>query len=71
MRAKLSENLISFISIRRGNWIIKVSIYKSSSVMIVGQHCFEYDKFFVKQFDHHERAADFLEDLAKEDSNEY
>jgi len=39
--------------------------------MVVGQHCFDFDKFFVKQFENHEQAADFLEDLAKEETDEY
>lgn len=32
--------------------------------MVVAQHIFEFDHFFIKQFTHHDEAADFIDMLA-------
>ena len=71
IKAKVSPNLISFITVRRGNWVMKVSVYKAKLVLIVAQNIFDRDKFFVKQFLDHNDAADYIEMIAKEDEDEY
>jgi hypothetical protein len=70
IKAKVSQNLISFITVRRGNWVIKVSVYKNTYVLIVAQNYFERNKFFVKQFLNHNDAADYIELIAKEDEDD-
>jgi hypothetical protein len=70
MNAKVSPNLISFITIRRGNWVMKISVFKRNYVMIVAQHYFETDQFFVKQFTHHDEAVNFIDMLALKDDYE-
>jgi hypothetical protein len=67
MKAKVSHNLISFVTVRRGNWIMKISIFKNRYVLLVAQNYFNAGKFFVKQFTDHNAAADFIETIAKED----
>ena len=67
MKAKVSPNLISFPTIRRGNWLLKISVYKTKYVLVVGQHYYD-DQFFIKQFQSHNAAADFLDDLIREES---
>lgn len=67
MKAKVSPNLISFVTIRRGDWIMKISVYKTREVMLIAQHYFETEKFIIKQFTDQEQAAEFLDMLANDE----
>jgi hypothetical protein len=71
IKASLTPNLLSFITVRRGNWVVKVSVYKTSYILVVGQNIFDRDSFFVKQFTNHNDAADYIELIAKKDEDEY
>lgn len=71
MRAKIAPNLISFSTVKRGDWIIKVSVFKTHNVLLVAQHYYDTHRFLVKQFSKQNDAADFIELLVKEDENEY
>ena len=62
MRAKISENLISFVTVRRGEWILKVSVFKNKQILIVAEHCFDMN-VIIKYFSDQNAAADFIEDL--------
>ena len=62
---------MTFVTVRRGNWMIKVSVFKAKYVLVVAQHYIDLDNVIVRHFDHHEKAADFLELLAKEDDKNY
>jgi hypothetical protein len=66
MKAKLSPNLISFVTIRRGDWVMKISVYKNKEVLVVAQHFFEVEKFDIRHFYDQNEAADYIEFLAKE-----
>lgn len=68
IKAKVSPNLISFVTVRRGNWVMKVSAFKTKFVMIVGQHYYNEEQFFIRQFMTHDEAADFIDALVKEES---
>ena len=70
MKAKLSPNLISFVTVRRGNWVMKVSVYKNKQIMIIGQHCFDLDKTVVRTFLDQNDAADYIEYLALNDTKD-
>jgi hypothetical protein len=63
MRAKISENLISFVTVRRGEWILKVSVYKNKQIMIVAQHYFDMENSIIRFFTNQNTAADFIEEL--------
>jgi hypothetical protein len=67
MKSKISKDLISFVTIRRGNWIMKISVYKQKYVLVLAQHYFEIERFIVNQFTNQEEAAAFLDMLASED----
>lgn len=65
MKAKITENLISFILVRRGEWLLKVSVFKNKTIMVVAHHCYEMEtivRFFIDQH----VAADFIEKLVEE-----
>ena len=63
MKARLSPNLISFITVRRGEWVLKVSVFKNKQIMVIAQHCYDLDKTVIKYFLDQNNAADFIEDL--------
>jgi hypothetical protein len=67
MKSKISKDLISFVTIRRGNWIMKISVYRTKEVLVLAQHYFEIERFIVNQFTNQEEAAAFLDMLASED----
>jgi hypothetical protein len=61
MKDKLIKDLVSYPFIRRGNYQMKISIFKNMSVVIVAHHVLDLDKFFVKHIGNLEQAADFIE----------
>lgn len=67
MKAKITPNLISFVLVRRGNWVFKVSVFKNKVILIIAQHCFEMERFDLRYFDNQNEAADYLELLASEE----
>ena len=68
MNAKISQNLISFVCIRRGDWLMKISVFKKKDVLLVAQHIFDTEKFIIKHFSNHDIAADFINMLVEKDS---
>jgi hypothetical protein len=67
MKAKLSPNLISFVTVRRGEWILKVSVYKNKQIMVIAHHCYELENLIIRSFNNQNAAADFIELLVIED----
>jgi hypothetical protein len=67
MKAKLSPNMISFVTVRRGDWVLKISVYKNKQILVVAQHCYEYERTIVHFFIDQNTAADFIEQLVIED----
>jgi len=63
----MSPNLISFVTIRRGNWVMKISVSRTKEVLVVAQHYFDSDLFEVRHFRDQNEAADYIEFLARED----
>lgn len=67
MKAKVSPNLISFITVRRGNWILKISVFKKSDVLVIAQHYYN-ENVMIRHFTNHDDAVLFLDYLANEDN---
>jgi hypothetical protein len=67
MKAKITPNLISFVTVRRGEWILKVSVYKNKHVLVVAHHCYELENVITRFFTDQNSAADFIELLVIED----
>jgi hypothetical protein len=67
MKAKLSPNLISFVTVRRGEWILKVSVYKNRQIMVIAQNCYDFEQMVIRWFSDSNSAADFIELLVIED----
>jgi hypothetical protein len=66
MKAKLSPNLISFFLVRRGNWTLKVSVYKNKQILVFMQHVYDMDKIIMEYFQSQEEAANFIEHMIEE-----
>jgi hypothetical protein len=67
MKAKLSPNLISFFLVRRGSWLLKVSVFKHKQIMVIAQNVYEQDRTIVQVFPNETLAANFIEFLVSED----
>ena len=65
MKAKVSQNLISFVTIRRGNWIMKISVYKTQEILVIAQHYYETENFMIRHFSDQNEAARFIDELAE------
>lgn len=46
---------------------MKVSVFRNQFVLVVGQHYYEADQFFIRQFTHHVEAANFIDMIAQKD----
>lgn len=46
---------------------MKISVYKTKQVLLVAQNYFANEQIVIKQFNHHDEAAKFIEQLAIED----
>jgi hypothetical protein len=66
MKAKLSPNLISFFLVRRGNWYLKVSVYKNKQILVLLQHAYDMDNIVLQYFHDQTKAAEFIEHIIEE-----
>ena len=66
MKAKLSPNLISFFLVRRGNWTLKVSVYKNKQILVFMQHVYDVDNIIMQYFQSQDEAANFIEHMIEE-----
>jgi hypothetical protein len=67
MRAQITKDMISFIPVRRGEWIFKISVWKTKQVMVIAQNSIDLYKIYVECFSNQDQAADFIERLASEE----
>ncbi|CAB4125265.1 hypothetical protein UFOVP58_96 [uncultured Caudovirales phage] len=65
--SNLIPNLVSFPLVRRGNWVIRVSVFKDQYVLVVYKHYYDEDKVGLGHFVGQGEAADFIEALILED----
>ena len=66
MKAKISPNLISFFLVRRGNWTLKVSVYKNRQILVIMQHVYDMDTIVMQFFQNQDEAANFIEHMIEE-----
>lgn len=66
-KARLSPNLISFITVRREDWILKISVYKTKHVLLIAQNFYAQDQILIKHFVSHVQAAEYIENLIKDE----
>ena len=66
MRTKIAKNLVSFPTVRRGNWQLKASIYKDSQVLLVANNMMT-DGFIIRVFDNDDEASKFINFIVDKD----
>lgn len=66
MKTKISKNLVSFPNVRRGNWHVKVSIYKDEQLMVVANHLL-LELCVVRYFDSNAEAIEFINFIVEKD----
>lgn len=66
MKTKISKGLVSFPTIRRGNWQLKASIFKDSQVLVVANNIVT-DAFVIKAFANDDEASTFINFLIDKD----
>ncbi len=66
MKTQSIKNLVSFPTVRRGNWQLKASIYKSSQVLIVANNIVT-EAFVIRIFDNDDEATKFINFLIDKD----
>jgi hypothetical protein len=66
---RLSKNktLLSYLPIRRGNWILQVSVFKNKNVLIIYNHYYDNEKFGLYHFDNYDDATKFIEHLISQE----
>lgn len=69
MKTRISKNLVSFSTIRRGNWQIKLSIYKDKQLLLYAMHIIS-EESLLKVFYDNDEAAIFINFLAERDDYE-
>ena len=67
MKAKVTKDMISFIPVMRGEWIFKISVWKTKQVLVVAQHNYDINQIYVEMFQSQDHAADFIERLTSEE----
>lgn len=67
MKVKVSPNLLSFVAVRRGDWVMKISVYKTKQVLVVAQNYYATEQVIIKHFQSRDAATDFIETLAIEE----
>ena len=67
MKAKVSPNLISYVTVRRGDWVMKVSVFKNKNVLVIAQNYYATEQIMIKHFADQNTASDYIENLIKDE----
>jgi hypothetical protein len=67
MKSKITQNLLSFVPVRRGDWVLKVSVFKNKQIMVIAHCLYALDRVIIRTFSDQNAAADFIEQLVIED----
>lgn len=65
-KASLFPNMVTYVPIRRKDWVLKISIFKDKSILIVGYNAYTFASI-VRQFDNADIAASFVDFLVEQE----
>lgn len=65
-KASVFPNMVTYVPIRRRDWVLKISIYKDDSILIVGYNVYTFAAI-VRQFDNADLAASFVDFLIEQE----
>ena len=69
-KSKIYGKLISFVTVRRANWLFKASVYHDKYVMIVAINV-QTAEFHTKYFSNQNDAVNWLEMVVEKDSSQH
>ena len=61
-KANIFPNMVTYVPIRRKDWVLKISIYKDHSILIVGHNVYTFCTV-LRQFNSADLAASFIDFL--------
>lgn len=67
MKAKITKNMISFVPVMRGDWTFKISVWKTTQVLVFAQNNYDLNKIYVECFSTQDAAANFIDRLSTEE----
>ena len=70
MMVKVSKDLLSYPTVRRGDWLLKVSVYKNNQVLVIASHVTDINRFVLKFFNDKTVAADFIDELVNKEETQ-
>jgi hypothetical protein len=67
MNSRIYKNLLSYQLVRRGAWLLKVSVFSDKYVMVLAQHYYDADKMTIQQFADVNTATDWIDWLVEQE----
>lgn len=65
IKLKAYRQLVSLNMVRRGNWLIKISVF-NGQILLIASHLIDLDRMEIKTFWHPENTFDYIEKLLGE-----
>jgi len=65
-KASVFPNMVTYVPIRRRDWVLKISIFKNKSILVVGYHVYTFSSI-VRQFDDSDLAASFIDFVVEQE----
>ena len=65
-KASVFPNMVTYVPIRRKDWVLKISRWKNNSIIVVGYHLYTFATI-VRQFNDADLAASFLDFLIEQE----
>lgn len=65
-KSQIFPNMVTYVPLRRKDWIVKISIYKDKSILVVGHNVYTFNTV-VRHFDDANVAASFLDFLIEQE----
>jgi hypothetical protein len=65
-KASVFPNMVTYVPIRRKDWVLKISIFKDKSILVIGYHVYTFCSI-VRQFDNADLAASFIDFMVEQE----
>jgi hypothetical protein len=65
-KASVFPNMVTYVPIRRKDWVLKISIFKDSSIIIVGHNVYNFSTV-LRHFVDADEAASYIDFLVEQE----
>jgi hypothetical protein len=65
-KASVFPNMVTYVPIRRKDWVIKISIWKDKSILLIAYNVYTFASV-TKQFDNADLAASFIDFMVEQE----